>query len=429
MIHLRFALTVMVGAGLALAVMPELPGVASRAMAEQPTKTDTLRPEVGTPLQAAETLLKEGKYKAALAKLHDTDDVRNKTPYEALVIERVRAAIAAASGDLASAAKSYEAIVASGRLAPADQDKMEQAIIASYFQLKDYGKAASWALRYSKEGGTDPRMRSLFIQSHYLGGDFAAAGKEQLDQISAEEKLGEVPPEAQFQLAAASFRQLKDDANYAKVLEALVTDYPNPNYWRDLIHSVAAKPGFAERLSLDVERLEFATGSLGTAAEYVELIQLALQAKAAGEAKLFVAKGVASGVLGTGSANDVDRQKRLEELTARTADDELKNFPEQQAAAIAQKDADSLVSIGYDEVSFGQTDNGLALVNQGIDGAGLKHPNDAKLHLGLAYLSAGQRAKAAATFKTVQGADGTGDLARLWLLFTTQQARIYASKN
>jgi hypothetical protein len=427
--HLRFALTVIVGAGLALAAMQELPGTASRAIAEQLTKTDALRPEVGTPLQAAESLLKEGKYKAASAKLRDADDVKDKTPYEALVTEQVRAAIAAASGDLASAAKSYEAIVASGRLARAEQDKIEQAIIASYFQLKDYGKAASWALRYSKEGGTDPRMRTLLIQSHYLSGDFAAAGKEELDEISAEEKLGEVPPEAQFQLAAASFRQLKDGANYAKVLEALVTDYPNPNYWRDLIHSVAAKPGFAERLSLDVKRLEFATGSLGTAAEYVELIQLALQARAAGEAKLFVAKGVASGVLGTGSANDLDRQKRLEELTARTADDEFKKLTEQEATAIAQKDTDNLVSIGYDEVIFGQTDKGTALITQGIDGAGLKHPDDAKLHLGLAYLSAGQRAKAAATFKTVQGSDGTADLARLWLLFTTQQARIYASKN
>lgn len=46
----------------------------------------------------------------------------------------------------------------------------------------------------------------------------------------------------------------------------------------------------------------------------------------------------------------------------------------------------------------------------------MKRPDDARLHLGYAYLLAGQKAKAAQTFKAVQGTDGSADLARLWLL-------------
>jgi GH24 family phage-related lysozyme (muramidase) len=36
------------------------------------------------------------------------------------------------------------------------------------------------------------------------------------------------------------------------------------------------------------------------------------------------------------------------------------------------------------------------------------------LHLGIAYLRAGNRAKANEAFRSVKGTDGAADLARLW---------------
>jgi hypothetical protein len=44
----------------------------------------------------------------------------------------------------------------------------------------------------------------------------------------------------------------------------------------------------------------------------------------------------------------------------------------------------------------------------------LSRPDEAKLHLGIAYLAAGQKGKAIAAFRDVGGTDGTADLARLW---------------
>ena len=55
-------------------------------------------------------------------------------------------------------------------------------------------------------------------------------------------------------------------------------------------------------------------------------------------------------------------------------------------------------------------------MQQGIAKGGLKRPEDAKLHLGIAQLVAGDNAKAQATLRTVGGSDGTADLARLWEL-------------
>ena len=64
----------------------------------------------------------------------------------------------------------------------------------------------------------------------------------------------------------------------------------------------------------------------------------------------------------------------------------------------------------------GQSEKGLGLMEQGVKKGGLRRPEDAKLHLAIAYLAAGQKAKAIDAFKSVQGADGTADLARLWLI-------------
>ena len=54
--------------------------------------------------------------------------------------------------------------------------------------------------------------------------------------------------------------------------------------------------------------------------------------------------------------------------------------------------------------------------SEGLQKGGLKHPDDAQLHLGIAYLDAGQKDKAEAALGAVTGNDGARELAQLWLL-------------
>ena len=55
-------------------------------------------------------------------------------------------------------------------------------------------------------------------------------------------------------------------------------------------------------------------------------------------------------------------------------------------------------------------------MQRGIQKGGLKFPEDSKLRLGVVMLQAGKRADAEKVLKSVKGADGTAELARLWLL-------------
>jgi hypothetical protein len=372
-----------------------------------------LRPEVGKPLQAAQELIKAGKYKDALAKVREADAVSGKTANETTMVERMRLAAASGAGDTDTAARSFEAI--SGSVAGPDKLRMIESIAGSYYRSRDYAKALQWYQRYFKEGGTSSANRTLMIQTQYLSGDLAGASKELMAEILAVEKAGGVPAEDRINLLMNAAVKQKDIAGEAFALERLVTYYPKKEYWVTLLSRLQRKPNFSDRLALDTYRLSLATGSMSAANDYSEMAQLALQAGSGAEAKLVVDKGFAAGALGTGA--EADRHKRLRDLVTKRIDEARKTQAEDEAAALAAKDGNELVKIGMNQVFEGQKSKGLQLMQQGIAKGGLKRPEDAKLHLAIAQLMAGDSVKAQATLKTVGGNDGTGDLARLWTLY------------
>ena len=373
-----------------------------------------LRPEVGKPLQSAQELIRAGKFREALAKVREADNVSGKSAAEQTMVERMRLAAASGAGDADTAAKAFEA-VAPG-VSAADRQRMIESIAGSYYRAKDYAKAQAWYARYFKEGGTSQANRTLMIQTQYLSGDLAGATRELTAEISAAEKSGAVPAEDRINLLMNAAVRQKDVAGETFALERLVTYYPKKEYWATLLNRIQRKPGFSDRLSLDAYRLSLVTGTLTAPADYSEMAQLALQAGSGAEAQQVLDKGFAAGVLGKGA--QADRDKRLKDLVQKRLDEAKKTEPEDERQALAAKDGSDLVTIGFNEVCEGQKQKGLQLMQQGLDKGGLKRPEDAKLHLGIAQLAAGEAAKAQQTFKSVGGTDGTADLARLWSLYS-----------
>ena len=376
---------------------------------------EALRPEVGKPLQAAQELIKAGRYKEALARVRDADAVGGKTASESLMVERMRIAAASGAGDVDTAARAFEVINASSKVSSADKIRMIDSIAGSYYRAREYAKAMQWYKRYFKEGGASNVNRSLMIQTQYLSGDLAGASKELIAEIVATEKNGGVPPEDRINLLLNAAVKLKDVNAETFALERLVSYYPKKEYWVTLLSRLQSKPNFSDRLVLDTYRLSLATGSMTAANDYSELAQLALQAGSGAEAKQVVDKGFAAGVLGTGP--EADRHKRLRDLINKRIAESTKTQADDEKAALAAKDGNDLVAIGMNQVYQGRKAQGLALMQQGIAKGGLKRSEDAKLHLAIAQLVAGENAKALATLRTVSGNDGTGDLARLWTLY------------
>jgi hypothetical protein len=392
--------------------------VAAVLLAGGTAGAQALRPEIGKPLQAAQELIKAQRYKEALGKVREAEAAGARNAEETFLIERMRIAAASGAGDVDTAARSFEAI--NGRISAAEKVRMTESIAVGYYRAQQYAKAMQWGQRYFKEGGTSGAIRTMLIQSQYLSGDFAGASRELMAEISAAERAGQAPPEDRLKLLLNAATKQNDNNAYVFAVEKLVTYYPKKEYWVDLLSRMQRKPTFSDRLALDAYRLSLATGSMSKPADFMEMAQLALQADLPSESKQVVDKGFASNILGSGA--EAERHKRLRDLVAKKLAEDAAARAQEEAKAQSAKSGDALVAVGMNQVYSGQAAKGVQLMQQGIAKGGLKRPEDAKLHLGIAQLIAGDKAKALATFKTVQGTDGTADLARLWMLHAKRGA-------
>ena len=373
-----------------------------------------LRPEVGKPIQAAIEALKQKRGKEALAKAREAQAVPNKSPYETYMVERVIGQAALVAGEYSTAARALEAAAASPAGPEGERRQLLGVAANAHYVLKEYGKATELASRYFKEGGTDRSVRMIYVNALYLSNNFAGAAKAIVADIEAEEQAGRHPSEDQLQLLASVYDKQKDASGYARTMERLVAYYPKREYWQSVIYGVTARPGYSDRLAIEVARLKLATGTMKTVEEYVEGAQLSLQEGFPLEASKIIDQGYSAGLLGTGP--EAARHKRLKDLAAKSlADDEaaLAKAGEQASA----KDGKALFNEGFNLVFHGKSDKGLEMMEQGLKlGTGFRRIDHAKLQMGYAYYLAGQKQKAQQAYRRVQGDDGALTLARLWII-------------
>lgn len=377
-------------------------------------QAQSLRPEVGKPLQQASDLLRAGKAKEALAKVNEADRAGNKSAQEVLMIERMRGAAAQRAGDNATAAKAFEAAFASGKLNAAEQGQIAESLAFAYSQLKDNAKASQWVQKAQALGNNSAQLKQLAAYLQSSGGDYNAIAKSAAAAIAAAEQAGKRPDEADLLRLTDAYQRTNNAAGQAATLEKLVANYPKKDYWAALLGRLPRKPGFSDRFGIDVLRLKLATGNLTSANDYMELAQLAMQAGLPSEGKAVVDKGMAAGILGTGA--EAARHKRLLDLAVQQEKDGKAAIANEVAQA---RDGNALVQAGTRLASYGQLDQGIALIEQGIAKDQLRKPADAKLRLGQALLKK-NKAKGLQMLRSVQGTDGVADIARLYAILASQ---------
>ncbi len=407
MIKFRYARFGVLVAALGLTAVGNMTPVSVFAQA-----TETVKASIGALLHEASDLAKAKKFKDALAKLHDADNVAGKTAYESYVIESTRGSYAMAAGDKDTAVKAYEAVVSSGRLGGAQKLAMYEALGDTYYSMNNLPKASTWFNRYLSEGGEDPKIKQMMMQISFQNGDCAKVSKDLSANVKAQEKAGQTPAESDLDMLAICVKN--DKSAYLLAIEKLTTYYPKKENWKNLMSLLPNKKGYSERLLLDSYRLKQEIGQLTTLDDYMEMSQLALQVGLPAEAQKIIDQGYKVGVFGVGP--EAARHKRLKDLAAKNAAADLKALPQTEADANSAKEGTGLVNLGFAYITAGQYQKGIDLMQQGITKGDLNHPDDAKLHLGIGLIWAGKKADAVKLLRTVQGADGTADLARYWII-------------
>ena len=122
---------------------------------------ESLRPEIGKPLQAAQDLIKSQRYKEALGKVREAEAAGPRSGNETYLVERMRIAAASGAGEVETAARSFEVLSGSGRVSGPDKVRMIESIAGGYYRAQQYAKAMQWSQRYFREGGTSPAIRTM----------------------------------------------------------------------------------------------------------------------------------------------------------------------------------------------------------------------------------------------------------------------------
>ncbi len=370
-----------------------------------------LRPEIGKPLQQASDLLRSGKPRDALAKVHEAERVGGKSANEQLVIDRMKAAAAQRAGDLNTAIEALESI--HGKVSGREAGQVSEQIASAYAQQRNPSKATQWVNKAIQEGNNGSTVQQLQSYLQAASGDYKAISADAAAAVAAAEKAGRRPDEGDLLRLADAQQRMNQTNAYVQTLEKLLLTYPKKDYWTAYLGRLQRKPGFSDRYALDVLRLRLATGTLTQAADYMEAAQLALQDRLPAEGLQIIDQGYKSGVLGTGA--EAARHQRLKDLAVKRQAEAEAAIDGRAAEAAASKSGDDLVEVGQNYVSMGKAETGIKLIQEGIAKGALKRPEEAKLRLGLAQLQ-NPKTKSAGiqTLRSVKGSDGAADIAKLW---------------
>ncbi|HEY3779089.1 MAG TPA: tetratricopeptide repeat protein [Rhizomicrobium sp.] len=352
-----------------------------------------VRPQVGKPLQAAIALANKGNSGGALAQVRQAESVSGLTASERQAIDQTKQFIAAKTGNFSGGGGSATAAAAK---------------FAADYNAGRYSAVTSEDVQLLKKyGGFTAQDQIIVAQAYYLSGRAAQAVAYLQPLIS-----GAHPSEAALHLMYSAAYKVNDTAAMRSALERLVSDYPKPEYWANLLQVTEGAKGLKDRQTLNLYRLRLRTGTMKTADDFMTAAEMALEFGSAPEAADIVQKGLDAKVL---SGDRV--MKLLNTAKTQAATDEA-NFAKTAAAAAKAKSGDDAVKLGVEMAGAGKGQDAINEIQQGIQ-KGVADKSDAQIQLGIAYLDAKQKDAAIKAFDAVPQSDANGSMiAHLWSIYT-----------
>lgn len=374
---------------------------------------DIVSAKMAVPLKKAEQLMKQGKYVQADAAIKEAASLSNKTAYERDIIEQLRIASAVKQNKVDDAIQGYTHLIASNRTTNIVKINMIMAQASLAYRAKKYPEAVQFIQNYMKAGGDNPHMRTLLIQSYFLNNNYKEALQEQKKQIDYEVKNGQTPAESQWQIMANCQQKLGDHNGLRQSYIQLATHYPKPEYWSQVMSSLASTSGMTSQVELEIWRFRFDAGLLKTSDQYITMTEIAVQAGVPHLGLNVLSQGYTKGILG--ADKNTGRVVRLRNYITTYIQKNQKDLTSQIATEQKSNIGDVLLMIGYDQVARGKSE-GITLMKSALTKQLTDH-NMALLHYAMAEIDLGQKEKAVITLKSIRDQDGVaGELAQLWLM-------------
>jgi tetratricopeptide (TPR) repeat protein len=390
------------------------------AVAADKKEENKVSKDLAKPLKAAQDALQAKKYPDALAKLKEAESNPKKTPYDEHVINVLAGSAYARTNDYQSAEKAFEAQANDGFTEQSELPRIVKATAQINYQLKNYDKAIEFGNRAIKGGYGDEEVNVIVGQSYYLKGDYKGTLKFFEPIVESDIKAGRTPKDQSLQLIMSSCVKTDDSACTTKALEKLVTYYPKPDYWKDLLYTLQQDrtQTQSDKNTLQLYRLMSEVDVLARADDYTEMAQLAMEQGSPGEAQHILEKGFQKGVFPDQRTKDKN-QRLLDQAKKAAAADEAA-LPKIEKDADAAPTGDKDVGVGLAYLGYLQYDKATDLLTKGLTKGGVKSEAEARLLLGIAQLKGGHKDDAVKSFHAVKGDPTLERLANLWSLHARQ---------
>ena len=389
---------------------------ATPAFAAEGKQTNSAK--LGKPLKEAHDDLNAKKYSDAITKLREAEGIPGKTPYDQHLINDMLGFAYARIQNYAEAAKAWEAELDDGFTPQSEVPTRVRQLAEANYQIKNYDKAIDFGNRAVKGGFADEELKTLVGQAYYLKGDWKNTLRFEEGLVEEKIKNGQTPKSESLQLMLSACVKLNDSACETRALEKIVTYYPKPDYWYQLLFTMRQQTSGNEANLLQTYRLMSEVDVLRSPEDYSEMAQLALEQGSPGEAQHILEKGIAKGVF-TDPRAKAKNQRLLESAKKAAATDQASLQRIEKEADAAPTGAKN-VGLGLAYLGYGQYDKAAEAISKGIAKGGLRNESEARLLLGIAQLKAGHKEDATKSFHAVKGDPSLERLANLWSLHAKQ---------
>ncbi len=374
--------------------------------------------KLGKPLKEAHDDLNAKKYADAIAKLREAEGIAGKTAYDQHLINDMLGFAYARTQNYAEAARAWEAELDDGFTPQTEVPTRVRQLAEANYQIKNYDKAIEFGTRAIKGGFADEELRTLVGQAYYLKGDWKGTLRFEEGLVDTQVKNGQTPKSESLQLLLSACVKLNDSPCETRALEKVVTYYPKPDYWYQLLYTMRQQTSGNDANTLQTYRLMSEVDVLRSPDDYTEMAQLALEAGSPGEAQRVLEKGLAKGVFTDARARA--KNQRLLETAKKTAAADQASLQRIEKEADAAPTGAKNAGLGLAYFGYGQYDKAAEAISKGLAKGGLRNETEARLLLGIAQLKAGHKEEATKAFHEVKGDPSLERLASLWSLHAKQ---------
>jgi tetratricopeptide (TPR) repeat protein len=386
----------------------------------QKEKEQQVSRELAKPLKAAQEALNAKKYSEAIAKLKEADAMSGKKPFDQHEIDEMLGFAYIKTGDLADGARAWEPELGDGFMPASEENQKVRALAVIEYQLKNYDKAIDYGNRAIKGGFADNDTRTIVGQSYYLKGDMKGTQRFEETLVDDEIKAGEAPKDESLMLIFSACEKLNDKGCEEHTLERLITYYPKPDYWAQLLYGLRQQASSNDADLFQTYRLMSEVDVLKDPGDYTEMAQIALDQGSPGDAVSVLQKAFDKNVFTEQRIKD--KNQRLLDRAKQQATTDEASLPKAERDADASATGAKNIGVGKAYLGYGQYDKAVDEFSKGLAKGGLTNLTLAQLDLGVAQLKAGHKDDAIKSFKAVKGDPLLERLAALWVLHARQGA-------